>query len=106
MAWDAPLAPTGYIGWAASPSRVIRPDRHRGSGSRSTMGYCHQRAAASIRGATSIQPKRIPENSVRASAGSATWFQSWRGIGRPAAVVASSTMLIRAHPSRPGLVIG
>src|ERR1019366_8474601 len=39
MACDAPFDPTGYIGWAASPSSVTRPLDQYGSGSRSQVGY-------------------------------------------------------------------
>jgi hypothetical protein len=39
IAWLAPLEPTGYIAWAASPSRVTRPCDHRSIGSRSHTGY-------------------------------------------------------------------
>ena len=42
-ACDAPFDPIGYIGWAASPIRVTRPNVQRSSGSRSTMGYSKQR---------------------------------------------------------------
>jgi hypothetical protein len=32
IAWLAPLEPTGYMGWAASPSRVTRPKNQPGGG--------------------------------------------------------------------------
>src|SRR5439155_136455 len=39
-AWEPACAPTGCIGWAASPIRVTRPKLQRGIGSRSTFGSC------------------------------------------------------------------
>ena len=47
-AWPAPLEPIGYIGCAASPSRVTRPCVHCGSGSRSHIGNSKHSAVASM----------------------------------------------------------
>jgi hypothetical protein len=52
MACDAPLEPIGYMGWAASPSSVPRPNVQRGTGSRSTIGNTNVRGAALIMAGT------------------------------------------------------
>ena len=62
------MAPIGYIGWAASPSRVTRPAPQDGSepqdgrGSRSTIGYSRIRGAPVISAGTSSQPNSQSAN--------------------------------------------
>ena len=53
IACDAPLEPIGYIGCAASPSRLTRPRVQNGSGSRSHIGYSQNSGVAAISSATS-----------------------------------------------------
>src|SRR5439155_8803669 len=81
-AWDPPLAPIGYIGWAASPSRVIRPAPEDGSepqdgrGSRSTIGYSRIRGAPVISAGTSSQPNSQSANHGSTSPRRPSRFQS------------------------------
>jgi hypothetical protein len=62
IACEPPLAPIGYIGWAASPSSVTRPWPQgtpwpqNGSGSRSTIGYSRICGVPAISAGTSSQP--------------------------------------------------
>src|SRR5205085_2312752 len=53
MACEAPFEPTGYIGCAASPSNVTRPNDQRGSGSRSHIGYSQNSGVAAIKACAS-----------------------------------------------------
>ena len=76
MAWDAPLDPMGYIGWAASPSSVDRPNVHRGTGSRSTMGKRKVPGAERMIAGTSSDPNVQFSNVGRKSASSPARFQS------------------------------
>src|SRR3954447_13279500 len=49
----------GYIGWQASPSSVVRPTDHRGSGSRSNKAQMKQvSAAAMMRRTCGCQPSK------------------------------------------------
>src|SRR5262249_24945182 len=53
-----PFEPRGYIGWAASPASVTRPNVQRSIGSLSTIGYSRIWSALRISAATSSQAKR------------------------------------------------
>jgi len=84
IACEPPLAPTGYMGWAASPSRVTRPgppepcprEPHDGSGSLSTIGYSRIRGAPVIRPGTSSQPNFQSANHGSTSCTRPPRFQS------------------------------
>lgn len=56
MAWLAPLLPMGYMGCAASPSKVSRPKVHLAMGSRSHMGYSNTFSVFSINSGTFRKP--------------------------------------------------
>src|SRR5439155_1332108 len=57
MACAAPWPMNGYIGWHASPSKVVRPTDHRCNGSRSNRAQMkHVSAAAMIRLTWGCQP--------------------------------------------------
>ncbi len=92
------MAPTGYMGWAASPSRVTRPRApHDGSGSLSTIGYSRIRAAPVISPGTSSQPNFQSANHGSTSCTRPARFQSamvrgWRGSR------ASATQFTSARP--------
>src|SRR5690606_15111018 len=97
--------PIGYIGWAASPSRVTRPKLQRGSGSRSTIGNSNTRSAPSNSFGTSSQG-----NFQSAKAGANTnlgtsRFQSSLGGVSPG-TRNSAIQLSSARPSASGRVIG
>jgi hypothetical protein len=74
--WPAPLPPRGYIGWAASPSRVTRPKVHCWSGSRSTIGHSSRMSWARIMPETSSQGKHQSANVGKKSSRSPCRFQS------------------------------
>ena len=78
IAWEAPLEPIGYIACAASPRSVTRPKVQRSTGSRSTIGYSKQPAAARTTSGTSSQSKRQSSNHGRNSSGLPGRFQSSR----------------------------
>src|SRR5215831_7242789 len=78
MAWAAPLEPRGYIGCAASPSRVTRPKVQRSTGSRSTMGYSKMTSERRSRSGTSSQSNVQPAKMGRKSSSRPGLFQSFR----------------------------
>ena len=103
-AWEPPLAPTGYMGWAASPSRVTRPAPQDGRGSRSTIGYSRIRGAPVISAGTSSQPSVQSANHGSTSPARPARFQSARlgpgPSGETSGRAASATQLISARPRR------
>src|SRR5262245_46712647 len=78
MAWAEPLEPRGYIGCAASPSRVTRPKVQRSTGSRSTMGYSKMTSERRSRSGTSSQSNVQPAKMGRKSSSRPGLFQSFR----------------------------
>jgi hypothetical protein len=106
IACDPPLAPIGYIGWAASPSSVTRPCPQgtpcpqNGSGSRSTIGYCRICAVPAIRAGTSSQPNLQSANQGSTSLAWPMRFQSARSLAAGSwGRLTSATQLSRALPS-------
>ena len=110
-AWEPPLAPIGYIGWAASPSRVTRPgpedgfEPQDGSGSRSTIGYSRIRGAPVISAGTSSQPNFQSANHGSTSSSRPCRFQSARFPSAPRTEarpgsLTSATQLSSARPRR------
>ena len=96
IAWPAPLEPRGYIGCAASPSRVMRPKLQRGSGSRSTMGYSRISSVLSIMPLMSSQSNLRPAKAGMMSSSRPRPVQSWRtASGRSI----SATQLISGRPA-------
>ena len=53
-----PLEPRGYMGCAASPTKVTRPNVHCATGSLSTIGYSNTSSEFLIMAGTSSQSKR------------------------------------------------
>ena len=105
IAWPAPLEPRGYIGCAASPSRVIRPKLQRGSGSRSTMGYSRISPVLSIMPLMSSQSNLRPAKEGMMSASRPRPVQSWRtasGRSISATQLISGRPLVSAVPGRTG----
>jgi hypothetical protein len=105
------LAPIGYIGWAASPSRVTRPgpegpeDPQDGSGSRSTIGYSPIRGAPVISAGTSSQPNFQSANHGSTSSSRPCRLQSARFQPAPSSAahpgrLTSATQLSSARPRR------
>ncbi len=104
IACEPPLDPIGYIGWAASPTRVTRPRPQHGSGSRSTIGYSRISAVRVIRSGTSSQSNVQPLKYGSASASRPSGFQSGRLGGSAPPIITSATQLISARPSgRPAI---
>ncbi len=96
-AWDPPLAPTGYMGWAASPSRVTRPVPQNGSGSRSTIGYSRICGACVISAGTSSQSNVQSANHGSTSSSRPRRFQ-FAAVAEPSGTLTSATQLISARP--------
>jgi hypothetical protein len=100
------LAPIGYIGWAASPSRVTRPAPQDGSepqdgrGSRSTIGYSRIRGAPVISAGTSSQPNVQSANHGSTSSRRPSRFQSAPASASRPGSLTSATQLSRARPRR------
>jgi len=97
MACEPPLAPTGYMGWAASPSRVTRPVPQDGSGSRSTIGYSRICGAPVISAGTSSQPNVQSANQGSTSSSLPRRFQS-AAVAEPPGTLTSATQLTSAFP--------
>ena len=97
MACEPPLAPTGYMGWAASPSSVTRPVPQYGSGSRSTIGYSRICGAPVISAGTSSQPNVQSANQGSTSSTRPRRFQS-AAVAEPPGTMTSATQLTRARP--------
>jgi hypothetical protein len=92
------LDPIGYIGCAASPTRVTRPRPQNDSGSRSTIGYSRISGVAVIRAGMSSQSNDQSAKCGSASANRPSRFQSGRLGGSPPPTITSATQLISARP--------
>src|ERR1700759_4022726 len=97
MACEAPFEPTGYIGCAASPSKVTRPLDQYGSGSRSQQGYSQNSGVARTRLEKSTCGIRKPDTCGISSSGRPSRDQSARRAGGalPSLTLTSTAQLVR-----------